>query len=93
MCLKIFVTGEYNDANADTWEDAHMFCPNKCVCQRSPFMDLSMAHWIQEMRRDQTHQKNMNAPYDTIFNDVTSILIVKLKICTHIHNVIGLLRE
>lgn len=29
-----------------------MICPSQCVCQYSPFMDLSIARWIQGMRRE-----------------------------------------
>lgn len=39
-----------NDAIQDTWEDVHMICPNQCVCMHSPFMDLSIARWIQHVK-------------------------------------------
>lgn len=50
-----------------------MFCPNQCVCQRSPFMDLSVSRWIQAMRREdvENKQKDTERPYGGIFNDVT----------------------
>lgn len=49
-----------------------MFCPNQCVCQRSPFMDLSVARWIQGMRREDVEiKKDTEHAYNGIFNDVT----------------------
>lgn len=42
------------DSN-DLWEDVHMICPNQCVCQRSPYMDLSVSRWIQSQKGDKTH--------------------------------------
>lgn len=32
-----------------------MICPNQCVCQHSPFMDLSISRWIQALKGDKTH--------------------------------------
>lgn len=29
-----------------------MICPNQCVCMQSPFMDLSIARWIQDVKHD-----------------------------------------
>lgn len=37
----------------NTWDDVHMLCPNQCVCQHAPLMDLSIARWIQDMRHEQ----------------------------------------
>uniref|UniRef100_A0A1B0CEL3 Uncharacterized protein n=1 Tax=Lutzomyia longipalpis TaxID=7200 RepID=A0A1B0CEL3_LUTLO len=28
------------------WEDIAIICPNQCVCQYEPFLDLSIARWI-----------------------------------------------
>lgn len=50
-----------------------MFCPNQCACQRSPFMDLSVARWIQGLRREdiETAKKDTEDTYDGgAFNDV-----------------------
>lgn len=46
-----------SDANSggDSWEDIHMICPNQCVCQRSPYMELSISRWIQLQKGDKTH--------------------------------------
>lgn len=57
----------------DAWEDIHMLCPNQCVCQHSPFMDLSVARWIQGLRReDVENDKNgkKEAFQNMIFNEV-----------------------
>lgn len=32
-----------------------MVCPNHCVCQRSPYMDLSVSRWIQAQKGDRAH--------------------------------------
>lgn len=50
-----------------------MFCPNQCVCQRSPFMDLSVARWIEGLRRAdvENNKKSTEHTYGGIFNDVT----------------------
>lgn len=51
-----------------------MLCPNQCVCQHSPFMDLSVARWIQGLRReDVENAKNgkNEAFQDLIFNEVS----------------------
>lgn len=68
---KKFVVGDSGDG--DTWDDMHMFCPNQCVCQRSPFMDLSVARWIQGLRREdiENNKKDTEHTYGGIFNDVT----------------------
>lgn len=63
----------HSDAATDIWEDITMLCPNQCVCQRSPFMDLSVARWIQSLRRENADNENdkKNSPYDDIiFNEV-----------------------
>lgn len=44
------------DAIQDSWEDVHMICPNQCVCMHSPFMDLSIARWIQDVKRKGTKE-------------------------------------
>ncbi|XP_031627933.1 leucine-rich repeats and immunoglobulin-like domains protein sma-10 [Contarinia nasturtii] len=69
LILFKFVAADNGDG--DTWEDAHMFCPNQCVCQRSAFMDSSVSHWIQELRRENgesTKKQNENT-YQGIFNE------------------------
>lgn len=38
----------------DTWEDVQLICPNQCVCNQSPFMDLSIARWIQGLKLDKS---------------------------------------
>lgn len=50
-----------------------MICPNQCVCQHAPFMDLSVSRWIQGLRREEAEpaKKIDNAPFsDVIFNEV-----------------------
>lgn len=52
-----------------------MVCPNQCVCQHSAFMDLSVARWIQGLRREniENGKKQSESPYhDTLFNEVIS---------------------
>lgn len=64
---------ENSDGNIDTWENIHMICPNQCVCQHSPFMDLSVARWIQGLRREEIEpvKKVEDSLYsDMIFNEV-----------------------
>lgn len=50
-----------------------MICPNQCVCQHAPFMDLSVARWIQGLRREEAEpsKKVEDSLYsDMIFNEV-----------------------
>lgn len=50
-----------------------MICPNQCVCQHAPFMDLSVSRWIQGLRREEAEpaKKIDTAPFaDVIFNEV-----------------------
>lgn len=52
---KIGTQSKADEGNIDadsTWDDVHMLCPNQCVCQHAPLMDLSIARWMQEMRRE-----------------------------------------
>lgn len=68
-----FVASESTDGTVDTWEDIHMLCPNQCVCQHSPLMDLSVARWIQGLRREdvENSKKDDKDPFhDMIFNEV-----------------------
>lgn len=67
---------ENSDGNIDAWEDIHMICPNQCVCQHAPFMDLSIARWIQGLRREEADpMKNADDSLysNVIFNEVISI--------------------
>ncbi|XP_055712744.1 leucine-rich repeats and immunoglobulin-like domains protein 3 [Phlebotomus papatasi] len=41
-CLVIFVS----ECISEKWEDIGIICPNQCVCQYEPFLDLSIARWI-----------------------------------------------
>lgn len=41
-CLVIFVS----ESISEKWEDIGIICPNQCVCQYEPFLDLSIARWI-----------------------------------------------
>lgn len=49
-----------------------MICPDRCVCQRSPFMKLSVASWIQELRHDnyENTKGNTDAYRNIPFNEV-----------------------
>lgn len=47
-----------------------MICPNQCVCQRSPFMDLSISRWIQALKGDKTHSATLKT---TIRNNVANV--------------------
>lgn len=72
MFRKKFVLSDSGDGVLDTWEDPHMICPHQCVCQRSPFMDLSVARWIQELRRENFENVKGNADsyQNILFNEV-----------------------
>lgn len=66
---------ENSDGNIDAWEDIHMVCPNQCVCQHAPFMDLSVARWIQGLRREEAEPAKTveDSLYSNmIFNEVKS---------------------
>lgn len=69
---KKFVLSDNGDGVFDTWEDPHMICPDRCVCQRLPFMNLSVASWIQELRHDnhENTKGNTNAYRNIPFNEV-----------------------
>ncbi|XP_055303660.1 uncharacterized protein LOC129569142 [Sitodiplosis mosellana] len=71
ILLILFKVVVGDNGDGDTWEDMHMFCPNQCVCQRSPFMDLSVSRWIQGLRREdvENNQKETERAYGGIFND------------------------
>lgn len=60
---KWLIAGEAVDAD-NTWDDVHMICPSQCVCQYAPYMDLSIAHWIQGMRHE---------PFDDTITTTTTI--------------------
>lgn len=70
---KIVSCSENSDGSNDAWENIHMICPNQCVCQHAPFMDLSVARWIQGLRREEVDPSKRidDTPYsDMIFNEV-----------------------
>lgn len=69
---KEFVLSDSTDGVLDTWEDPHMVCPDQCVCQRSPFMDLSVARWIQGIRRENYEdvKEDTDAYQNVLFNEV-----------------------
>lgn len=53
------------DVNTDTWDDVHMICPNQCVCQHSPYMDLSVSRWIEGLRREDMEVKKSDGEFNS----------------------------
>lgn len=45
-----------------------MICPNQCVCQHAPLMDLSVARWIQGLRREEAEP--VKKVDDSLFSDM-----------------------
>lgn len=54
--------GSANEHTSDSWDDVSIICPNQCVCQQSPYMDLSIARWIQSLKGDQTLEPHSGSP-------------------------------
>lgn len=74
---KRIVVGD-SDANSDSWDDVHMICPNQCVCKESPYMDLSVARWIEKLRGQNFDIERSDVSLET--NEVNFVVIFSIKI-------------